>query len=142
MSEPEGIALHKKDLITIRNMYPDDWNFILATWLKGLRYGNDWFGLIEAPVYYESYQKVIENILQLPITTIRVACLQDSPDVILGYSVSRGTVIDYIFVKKNWRGIGIAKSLVPDGVTTASHLTEVGKAILKKYPTITFNPFK
>lgn len=139
---PESEILNKHDLITIRGMQPDDWNFILSTWLKGLRYGNDWFGLIEAPVYYENYQRIIETLLRSPLTTVRVACLKDTPDVILGYSVSRGTSLDYVFCKKNWRLIGIAKSLVPDGVTTASHLTEAGKAILKKHPAITFNPFK
>lgn len=140
MSESNG--LNKKDLIAIRGMYPDDWNFILATWLKGLRYGNDWFGLVEAPVYYASYQTVIERILQSPGTTIRVACLKDSPDVILGYSVTRGNTLDWIFCKSRWRLIGIAKSLVSESVTQVSHLTEVGKAILKKKKSsITFNPF-
>lgn len=133
--------LDKKDLIEIRNMYLDDWNFILATWLKGLRYGNSWFGLIEPTVYYENYQKLIERILQSGSTVVKVACLKESPDVILGYSVSHGTSLDWIFVKSRWRLIGIAKSLVPDGVTTVSHLTEVGKSILKKRPTLTFNPF-
>lgn len=134
-------SVDKKDLIEVRNMYLDDWNFILATWLKGLRYGNDWFGLIDAPVYYSNYQKVIESILQSGATTVRVACLKESPDVILGYSVSQGDRLVWVFVKKSWRLIGIAKSLVPTGVKSVSHLTEVGKAILKKNPTVSFNPF-
>lgn len=131
----------KTDLIAVRNMYPDDWNFILATWLKGLRYGNDWFGLIEAPVYYSRYQAIIEHILQSPATVIRVACLLESPDVVLGYSISRGDRLDWTFVKRSWRGIGIAKSLVPEGTQRVSHLTEVGKAVLKKHPSIKFDPF-
>lgn len=138
MSEPR---VDKKDLIEIRNMYPDDWNFILSTWLKGLRYGNDWFGLIEAGVYYTNYQKHIERILQSPTTAVKVACLKESPDVILGYSVTRGNTLDWVFVKKNWRLIGIARSLVPDTTTHVSHLTDVGRSILKKSPGITFNPF-
>lgn len=122
-------------------MYPDDWNFIMSTWLKGLRYGNDWFELIEAPVYYENYAKAIENTLQSPTTAVRVACLKDTPDIILGYSVSHGDHVFWTFVKKAWRGIGVASSLVPDTTTSAGNLTEVGKAILKKRPKIKFNPF-
>ncbi len=122
-------------------MYLDDWNFILSTWLKGLRYGNDWFGLIEAPVYYANYQRHIESILQSPVTTIRVACLPDAPEVILGYAVMRGDRLDWTFVKKAMRGYGIAKRLVPDTIKSVSHLTDAGRAILKKRPSITFNPF-
>lgn len=133
--------LDKKDLIQVRGMYPDDWNFIMATWLKGLRYGNDWFGLIEAPVYYENYQKIVEKTLQAPNTVIRVACLKDSPDVILGYSVCSGKTLHWIFCKRNWRGIGIAKSLVPDTITVVSHITDVGRIVLKNHPTLSFNPF-
>lgn len=140
MSESNG--LNKKDLIEIRGMYPDDWNFILATWLKGLRYGNDWFGMVDPSVYYEAYQKVIERILQSPGTDVRVACLKDSPDVILGYAVIRDSTLDWVFVKSRWRTIGIARSLVPENINTVSHLTEIAKSLLKKHPDIKFNPFR
>ncbi len=113
----------------------------MSTWLKGLRYGNDWFELIEAPAYYEHYQKAVDHILDLVLTEVKVACLKDSPDVIVGYSVYRGSTLDYVFVKKAWRGIGVAKSLVPSGIVKVTHITAVGRSILKKYPKVKFNPF-
>lgn len=134
-------GLSKRDLIRLRQGVEDDRNFIMATWLKGLRYGNDWFELIEASVYYENYQKSIDRVLGLVITEVRVACLEDSPDVILGYSVARGKTLDWVFVKKTWRGIGIARDLVPNDINTVSHVTDVGRSILKKKPSVKFNPF-
>lgn len=138
----EGPAsVSKRDLIAIRPGVEDDRNFIMSTWLKGLRYGNDWFELIEASVYYENYQKALDRLLGLVVTEVRVACLKDSPDVILGYAVSRGKTLDYVFVRKAWRGIGVARDLVPSDINTVSHVTDVGRSILKKKPSVKFNPF-
>lgn len=139
MSDSERIS--RKELIAVREYVPDDRNFIFSTWLKGLRYGNDWFGLIESAAYYDNYQKVIERIVDAAETQMLIACLADQPDVILGYSVCRTDTAHYVFVKRSWRGIGIAKMLVKPSITTVTHLTETGRAVLKKYPEIKFNPF-
>lgn len=134
-------VVDKKDLIAVRPGVEDDKAFIMSTWLKGLRYGNDWFELIEATAYYQKYHEAIERLLYFPDTEVKVACLKDSPDVILGYSVHTKDRFHWIFVKKSWRGIGIAKSLVPDGIASVTHLTDTGRQLLKKYPKIVFNPF-
>lgn len=135
----------RSDLMTLR-VYDtkNDKNFIFSTWLRGLRYGNDWFLSVNNDVYFECYHKVIERILAHPDAQVVVACLKDDPEVILGYSVTRfindKTVLDWVFVKKAWRSIGIAKALVPEKIETVTHLTKVGKAILSKSPYV-FNPF-
>jgi GNAT superfamily N-acetyltransferase len=121
-------------------MHEEDRNFILATWLKGLRYGNDWFQAIDSNVYFAVYQKVILAILADPRVTVNVACLKDDPEVILGYSVHSGNRLDWLFVKKSWRCIGIGKSLIPEGITLVSHLTSVGRSISRRRNWV-FNPF-
>lgn len=133
--------LQKTDLVTTRLMTPDDKNFIMATWLKGLRYGNDWFLAIDKDAYYKNYHKVIETIVGHPTTTVKVVCLKDDPEVILGYSAYSGARFHWLFVKKSWRGIGIGKSLVPLGIRSVTHLTKTGKMILEKYPDVVFDPF-
>lgn len=135
------MSIDRTALVATRNMVPEDHNFILATWLRGLRYGNDWFALIDKDAYFKTYHTVIETMLVNPDITVRLACLKDDQDVILGYSVYNKTRLDFVFVKKAWRGIGIAKSLLPPTVETVSHLTDVGRSILRKYPNIRFNPF-
>ena len=108
-----------------------------------MKYGNDFFNLIPPSVYYSVYQKVIIALLEPGISSIKVAALADDDDVILGYSVltKHASSIHWVFVKDKWRGIGIMKSLVPDTVVQATHITNVGVSLIKKFPQITFNPF-
>lgn len=133
--------LEKNQSVVVRNFEPADKNFILATWLKGLRYGNDWFGEIESSVYFTVYQKIIDAVITDPRVSVKIACLKDDPDVVLGYSVSSGNRLDWIFVKRLWRNIGIAKSLIPPGITVVSHITTTGRSILRKKKGVFFNPF-
>lgn len=140
--------MEKSQLVTIRDGKEEDRNFIFSTWLRGLRYGNDWFEAINSTDYYAYYHRNLEVILNLPGVVVKVACLKDDPEVILGYSVYRHisakdvTALDWVFVKSAWRGIGIAKQLVPSNATVTTHLTKVGKSILReKYPNVHFNPF-
>lgn len=133
--------IDKKALITTRPGTLEDINFVYATWLKGLRYGNDWFLLIDQDVYFKHYHDVIETILSRPNTAIRVACLVEDPSVIIGYSVYEGPVVHWAFVKKPWRKIGICKDLMPSRITTVTHLTRTGASLLTKSPGVRFNPF-
>ena len=133
--------LVKSELIGIRDSNPGDINFILATWLRGLKYGNDWFQMIDPDIYFSIYQSAIEAILAKPNITVKVACLKDDPEVVVGYAVYANQRLDWVFVKKAWRGIGIAKSLIPDDIKTVSHITAVGKKILHKHQGVKFNPF-
>lgn len=140
MSSPsENVALRLATL--------EDKNFIMATWLKGLRHGNDWYSLIDQKAYFEVYPKVIESILASSYTEVRIACLRSDPEVILGYIVVDGkdpaqpTRAHWIFVKKAWRGIGIARLLTPTTITTVTHLTKTGLGLMKKHQHLIFNPF-
>lgn len=133
--------MNKNELVSIRDYKPEDRNFILSTWLKGLRYGNDWFEVVPSDIYFEFYHNVIETILGLPDTKVKVACLKDDEEVILSYSVYSKEKLHWIFCKKAWRSIGIAKSLVPQEITTVTHLTSIGKSILRKHTNLHFNPF-
>lgn len=131
--------LEKGELVAIRDAVAGDANFIFSTWLKGLRFGNPWFGLIDSKIYYATYHKVIEALLGK--TTIKVACLKEDPGVILGYAVYSGTRADWVHVKKSWRNIGLAKDLLPKDIKTFSHVTETGRTIMKNHPGIIFDPF-
>lgn len=134
------MSVDKTNLVAIRNVNHSDRNFILATWLRGLRYGNEWYQQIESKAYFHIYHQVVNNLLNRPGVTVKVACLKDDPEVILGYSVSEGTRLHWVQVKSAWRNIGLANSLVSPEITTATHLTRVGKSILIKKNLI-FNPF-
>lgn len=129
--------LDKKDLVSIRGPRPEDVNFIYASWLRGLYYGDTWYGEMPKDIFMHNYHKVLENILTR--ADVKVACLKEDPDVILGYAVSSGTTLHWVFVKSAWRLIGIAKSIVPTNIETTTHLTKVGRSL--KPRSCIYNPF-
>lgn len=122
---------------------PDEYRGILfAGWLRSFRHGNDYFRLVVPDKYYKTYHRYISTILENPETTVRLAVLSDDKDVVLGFSVSRGGILDYVYVNKDQRRQGIAKSLLPPEVDTITHLTKTALTIWgSKYGDWKFNPF-
>ena len=142
--------INKEDLYTLRPYTPNDRNFIFATWLRGLYYGDSWFKEIPKNIFMANYHDALDKFMTKPGVVITIACLKDEPEVILGYSVSRqlqvqGTeigVVDWIFVKSAWRNIGIGTLLLPKQFNAFTHMTGCAKSIVKdKYNKVVFNPF-
>lgn len=132
-----------KGLYDVRDFKESDRNFILATFLRGLYYGDSWFSLIPKSIFMDNYKIVADNLMRSSRTTIKVACLKEDSDVILGYSIlsSDFQTIHWCYVKSDWRKHGIARSLLPQFPTTITHLSSVGKSLMSKFPTAIFNPF-
>lgn len=135
--------MNKSDLIALRGAHKDDLSFIYSTWLRGLYYGDSVFSEMEKTAFMKVYHSVITSILNLVGSKVIVACLKEDPEIILGYAVVSGDekVLHWVFVKKSWRGIGIAKSLVPSTVQYVTHLTKVALGIIRKSNKFKFNPF-
>ena len=123
---------------------PDNYrNMILAKWLRTLRFGNDFFKLVESDSYFESYQKYIKTLIYRPQCIIRLAVLTDEPDTCLGFSVSEPNILHYVWVEKDNRKIGVAKSLTQFPFKYITHLTRAGISIWNnKFPDAKFDPFK
>jgi hypothetical protein len=118
-------------------------NMILAKWLRTLRFGNDFFRLIDSSGYFSSYQEYIKRLLMRPQCIVRLAVLSDDPDVCLGFSVSEPEILHYCWCHKDNRKIGVGKALTQFPFKYVTHLTTAGMAIWnKKYPNVIFNPFK
>lgn len=130
-------------LILIRPIEQEDVNFILATFLRGLYYGNSWFQEIDKQTFMETYHTVIKAILKKPTVQTLIASLKEDPSTILGYSIlePEKNAIHWIFVKDAFRKLGIAKRLIPKDHPwdTATHLTKIGKSLKPK--DMKFNPF-
>jgi hypothetical protein len=135
--------MNKLDLVEVRGAIQADKNFILATFLRGLYYGDTWFKEIPKSIFMENYHKIINELIVAPETKIKVACLKDDQETILGYSIVNQdeTVLSWVFCKSAWRGIGISKLLMPASIKSVSHLTKAGIGILRKHPNVIFNPF-
>lgn len=117
-------------------------NLVLSRWKRSLRYGNDYFRLVDPSAFYDAYNVYLDRLLSAAQTTVRVAVLAEDGDVVLGFSVSRGPVLDYVHVHKDQRRCAIARSLVPSNIHTITHVTKTGLTIwASKYPQWKFNPF-
>jgi GNAT superfamily N-acetyltransferase len=132
--------MEKLDLVTVRDYCEADQGFVYKTWLRGLYYSNDWVKEIPTCIYYGYYPNVINFVLSSPKTQVKLAVLKEDLDVILGYAVFEEEKLHWVFVKPPWRKLGIAKMLVPENITTVTHLTFIGRAIKQKKKLV-FNPF-
>ena len=112
--------------------------FIFSTWLKGYYYGSKALKRIEKRAFMINYYQVIQKILSNPVTTVLVACSKEDPDVILGYSVAEPPTLHWVFVKKGFRKLGIAKAITPYEVLRVTHMTEIANEIK---PNLVFDPF-
>lgn len=115
-------------------------HLIIAPFLNSLRYGNDLFKLIDQDAYYDSYKKYIEHLLSRPTATVKLAMLDD--DTVLGWSLTQGKIVHYVWVKKESRRLGIGRALLPKDFDTITHITNKGMNIwVNKFPQVRLNPF-
>ena len=141
-----------KELVKLRPYNEEtDKSFIFATWLRAYYHGNGWrkgsqrssdapidlIGTIPKHDFMITYQKVIEALLKK--SQINIACLKEDDDVILGYSVSQGDILHWVFVKDLWRKIGVSKMLIAKETKFVTHLTRLGRNI--KPNEWRYNPF-
>lgn len=139
--------------VEIRWATSRDLPFITSSWLKSFRDG--YFARnIPNNVFYHNHHKVLENLL--PRCAVLVACNSDDPDQVLGWAAAEimdgALVLHYIYVKQAFRGWKVARRLwevlktdAKVNATVVTHLTKVGKRILKAkstddYP-IVYNPY-
>lgn len=130
-------------LYDVRDGIDSDHSFIYATMLQGLYYGDSWFSRIPKDVFMDNYKRVIAVILNHPTTVVKVACLPEDPDTILGYSILSGDYqqVHWVHVKKVWRNKGVGKRLTPAHPVSFTHLNDLGLKLMKKFPNTIFNPF-
>lgn len=116
---------------------------IYSRWLRSFRLGNEWLKKATAADYYKHYHAYIENLLKKPGSVTRLAVLSDDHDVVLGFSICREDVLDYVHVQVDHRKTGIARKLIPENITTISHTTRLAIDIWQeKYKDkLKFNPF-
>ena len=134
--------MNKAEVSYVRSYVPADKHLIMSTWLIGLYYGDTLYSLIDKDIFMKYYHKVLESIISSGAYKINVMCDKDDSNVIIGYSVLSpdATVLHWVFVKKDFRGYGVATDLVPETVKTVTHLTKAGIRILKK-KNLAYNPF-
>jgi hypothetical protein len=116
-------------------------NLIFSKWLRSLKFGNDYFRLIDNDAYYASYNTYIDSLLKRPSALVKLAVLADDHDVVLGFSLCEGPTLHYVHVHRDQRKQGIARSLLPTPFESFTHVTKTWLSMWPKFPKTIFNPF-
>lgn len=144
----------KKELVTQRDAEYTDMPFIYRSILMGTYHGNrpakgmkidsrypvDFFSSIDQDTFMKEYHNFLELQFIREGTKIRIACLVEDNDVIVGFSVFLRETLHFVFVKPDWRRIGIANDLIPSEINNVSGFTRVGDIIRRKKQW-NFNPW-
>lgn len=132
-----------KVLVFPPSMLPKDFrNMIFSNFLNGLRYGNEYFKIIDSSAYFANYNRYIDSLLSRPNMVAKIAVLSNEEDNALGWSLSEMKTLHFVYVKVEQRHQGIATSLSPKGLDTITHLTNIGLSIWNnKLKGVKFNPF-
>lgn len=131
-------------LYDIRDATAEDMAFVMATFLRGLYYGDPWYQQVPKDIFMDHYSKAAKAAWASPLFKIKVACLKEDSNIILGYSIlsADDVAVVWLFVKSAWRRQGIGKSLLPENPIYVTHLTTLGKSLIKeKFPTLEYNPY-
>lgn len=139
MSEPTFSILSYKASELPKNYE----GMVYSKWLRTLRRGNPVFSKMDTSgPFYEQYHEFLEKLLAKPDSVIKLAVLTDDHDVVLGFSASREDVLDYVYVQPEQRNQKLSNALIPEGITTFSHITNMWFPIWQsKYKHWQFNPF-
>ena len=105
---------------------------IYSTWRNGMFYGNKINKKKKADQFFSEFTNKIKIILSN--SDVRIACMQDTPQVIVGYCVYTGDHLHWVYVKPDpFRKKGIATLLVPKHIKTVPwELTKIGEEIARK----------
>ena len=105
--------------------------FIYSTWRNSLFYDKK-RNPSTAPTFFKAANRQLHEVLSSPSVRVNVACLEDDSDHIIGYAVLADTNIEFVYVKKDYRGNGIASVLTKGFSTVSNPQTKIGKAIVQK----------
>jgi hypothetical protein len=108
-----------------------DQPMIYATWRNSAYYSALQRPKTAPSDFFRELSAKIKRVLKH--ADVKIACLEHNPQVIIGYSVSSGTHLDWIYVKDDYRHMGIGTLLCPKNIQSyPKDITKIGYAILTK----------
>lgn len=129
------------DGLSIRRATEADVGIIVASWQQGC-YGSEFWGdkAVRLGDFKRGHRRVIARCL---LDACIVACDEIDPRVVIGWACGAPGVLHYVYVKRKFRGDGIARALLDaigagEGPLTVTHMTG---AIRRWNRPVEFNPY-
>jgi hypothetical protein len=113
----------------VRDMVDTDVSFVYSSWLKSLRPHSK----VLKYLFFLGQHRLIESLLARPGVSVGVICLDESPEVILGWICHEFGIVHYLYVKSEFRRLGLANKMLQD-----RKLTDDGVAYTHHTPAVQF----
>lgn len=137
----------KKMGYQIRPAKSTDINRIYSDWLRSYRQNSTSMKELPEKVFFDEHRRVINGILKTGTVLVLADCADDY--VVAGFICFESDVLHYIYVKKDFRKLGLASELMEAAnfkrgrelLTSHSVYSFAPVQFFKNYLT-TFNPYK
>lgn len=103
----------------IRALREDDLGYIVDTWRQGFA-ADSYLCRFDRDVYFRLMARHIKGLTREEGAIVRVACDPSDETTILGYAVLTGDELHYVYVRKDFWRMGVARALLA-GLTVVSH---------------------
>jgi hypothetical protein len=131
-TEPEDSAPAPDMVVVLRAFDPEmDNPMVYGTWRNCLWYAEKRDERLANQFYSDCTQKIRELLSREGIE-VRVACSQDDPQFIVGYSVTQETHLEFVYVKIDYRKRGIGALLSKGYETHSEPFTKIAKKIVER----------
>lgn len=116
-----------------------DSGILFGTWPKSVYYsGVNVDKYCEKRKWFEDFHLYMKNLI--PESEISIACMQDTPEVILAYSIVSGRTLQFVYVKETFRKQAIASLLIKHNKqireVNMGFVTKIGQSILEDHPNL------
>jgi len=119
-----------------------DHAFVYATWLQSYRKLSDFAKPIAREVYFPAQHDRIERLLRIGRLHVAVPEGSSGMHTILGYCVTDGALLHWVYVKGNWRQMGIAGKLLEGrGLQQFTHWTYDFDHMARRLANLKYNPY-
>jgi hypothetical protein len=115
----------------VRDGVETDLGYVLDSWGKALR---QCYPDTSTSEFFGAFRRYAMDVLRAE-SSLYVACPPDAPELIWGWALfRRNGDLEFAYVRRALRGIGIYRRLVGDQAHTYTRLTPEARRIKEKHP--------
>lgn len=104
-------------MITVRYATADDLDFIVHSFLMGF-WGSPAVRGMERDDYFTMARPRLKATLANPSVHVRVACAEDDPSTLVGWSAHVADTLIWAYVRKPMRQMGVCRAMLGDANIT------------------------
>lgn len=90
---------------------PDEFSLVIDSWVRSFR-KSPWAGCVPNHLWDQVMRTSIAELLNRALVIVAVKELEDGTRRVMGYSVAEPGVLHWLYVKDDYRRLGIGKALL------------------------------